>query len=187
MTPPRRIASGLAGRTGHMASVLATLLATLLAGLTCGACVNDGQGPREQPRPLPKQPATLVATRLVFSVGVFSTDADNNGRADTFDVSVYLFDENYQYAIAVPGTLIFTLADKNGKTLARWTFEPERSAKLVKQLPPGWGYSIQLSLLDVGGDEFESQTAEFACEFVPSNGPAVRSRNRPAVQIGKIR
>ncbi len=165
------------------ASVMALLLALQ------GGCVTEGPPPREAPRDLPQQPAHLKPDRLVFSVANFATDSDNNGYADTFDASVYLFSEGYQFALATPGSLSFTLTDRSGRLLARWTFDQERSAKMLTQLPPGWGYAVQLSLLDVGGDNLQRQTAELSCEFVPAagGGAAVQSRGRPTVQIGRLR
>lgn len=160
----------------------------LMAGALCGyGCVTSGPEPREAPRPIPEQPAGVVPSRMVFSVGSFVTDSDGNGRADTFDVSVYLFAANYPIAVAVPGTLVFTMSDRAGKLLARWTFEPEKTAKMIKQFLPGWGYSLQLSLLDVGGDKFEPQTAELSCEFVPLTGAVIRPAGATRVQLGRLR
>jgi hypothetical protein len=129
----------------------------------------------------------MKADRLVFSVANFATDSDNNGYADTFEASVYLFAEGYQFALATPGSLVFTLADRSGRALARWTFTQDQTAKMLRQLPPGWGYAVRLSLLDVGGDNLQRQTAEISCEFIPANGAAVQSRGRPTVQVGRLR
>jgi len=163
------------------------LLASALTLFGSGGCVTEGPPPREKPRDLPAQPEGLKPDRVVFSVGNFATDSDNNGYADTFEVSVYLFAEGYQFALATPGSLSFTLSDKAGAPIARWTFDSDRTAKMLKQLPPGWGYALQLSLLDVGGDNLPRQSAEISCEFLPLNGQSVKSRGRPTVQLGKLR
>ncbi|MGD9688975.1 MAG: hypothetical protein AB7K52_01525 [Phycisphaerales bacterium] len=162
-------------------------IALACAVMSSASCVTEGPPPRDPPRPIPAQPEGIQATAMSFNVGTYTTDDDGNGFVDTFDATVYLFNEQYAFALSLPGSLRFTLADREGRPLARWTFDETQAAALRRDLPPGPGYLVRLSLLNVGGDSFEKGVAELSCEFVPANGLVVRSKGARPVRIGNVR
>lgn len=162
-------------------------VAALGMSVCAGGCVTEGPAPRDPPTPIPAQPEGLRPTLMSFSVGRYDHDEDGNGYLDSFDATVYLFTESYPYSLSIPGSLSFTLSDKRGQVLARWTYSEAKAATLLKPQPPGMGYLVRLSLLEVGSDTFEPQMAELSCEFVPSNGTPVRSKGGRAVRIGRVK
>ena len=158
----------------------------LLGAAALPGCVSEGPPPRAEPQDLPQQPVNLQPSRMAFYVSNQVLDSDNNGYADQINAAVYIFADNYPIAIAVPGSLRFTLSDRAGKVLAQWSFDKEQTAMLAQRLPPGPGYVLRLSLADVGSDKLESQTAEISGDFTPESGAPLRAKGTE-LRVGRLR
>lgn len=171
---------------GRRALVPAACLALCVGA---GGCVYDDDRPPPRPAPRPlniAEPPGLEVEHIVLSTDQFAVDSDGNGFADSFRVYVYLFPDETVYPKPVhrSGSMLFTLTDQDGKTLAEWVLGPGQLAEAQDPTLPLKGYSAKLSLLDAGSDRLNITQADLTCRFIPEGGQAVRARGLTTVTIG---
>lgn len=160
-----------------------------VCGLLLNGCVYDDDRPPPKPPPKPlkmDEPAGLTVEHIVLSTDQFAMDSDGNGYADSFRVYVYMFPDEtvYPKPIHRPGSMLFSLSDADGKTLAEWVLGPADLEQSIDPTLPLRGYSAKLSLLDAGSDELDILQADLTCRFIPEGGQAVRARGLTTVSIG---
>ncbi|MCA9280720.1 MAG: hypothetical protein KDA30_01620 [Phycisphaerales bacterium] len=171
------------GIAGCLACAI-TLAFPLMSG-----CVYDDDRPPPKPAPKPikmDEPAGLTVEHIVLSTDQFAVDSDGNGFADSFRVYVYLFPDEkvYPKPIHQSGSMLFSLTDRDGKTLAEWVLGPEELEHSIDGTLPLKGYSTKLNLLDAGSDRLGITQADLTCRFIPEGGQAVRARGLTTVSIG---
>lgn len=141
-----------------------------------------------------RQPAWVAPTRVLLAIQL-PEDRDGNGYLDTIGTSVYLFDERYPLAVAVPGSFVFTLTTREGALIGAWEMSEAETAAAVRRLRPGPGYQFLLDVRKFGSDQRDSQPVELVVEFVPkSPGPAgpdgapakpVRGSSATSLRLGR--
>ncbi|MDI1290913.1 MAG: hypothetical protein PSX37_13310, partial [bacterium] len=152
--------------------------------LLLASCVTERKGNQPQAGP---QPQTVVVGK-VWIAATPPQDTDVNGYFDTVDLTIYLFGHNYPASLIIPGEFKFDLVSKsapNDKPFATWSVSKEAAAASTGSSAVGPFYSIRLSLLDRGGDNFPDQTADIVAVFTPTAGAPVREV--VTVRIGKLR
>jgi hypothetical protein len=161
-----------------------------LSVMLCGGCVTDGPAPEPRPQPrVVREPPGLTPESIVLSAEPFPIDTDDNGFADTFRVSAFLFPDPRKHPLPIhaDGTFIFTLTDENEQRVARWELgQTEVDRARVRPLV-GPGHLFVLSLLDVTTDRISSLRGNLTCEFIPEGGAkedAIRARGTATLRIG---
>jgi len=150
-------------------------LATILAG-----CVSGGAK-------APATPASVAPAKLAPIAGDF-TDTDANRYRDSTRVIVYVYAESDRYPIPMKpeGSFEFRLENPDGKTIATWTFDRDKTRAAAHQLAPGPGFVFDLSLLDLGSDRIEDSEAELLVTFKPVDGPVLRARPSAPLLVGPL-
>ncbi len=161
----------------------------LLAGVG-GGCVADnagGRGSRTAQRP---PPPDARAERVVPVVSGQFVDTDGNGYRDSNQVIIYVFTGGgYAIPIEADGAFEFTLTDRGGRPIRRWTFTRDEATQRRARLPAGPGFVFTLSLLaGEGGDTVNEGEADLFGVFTPISGDLpIRFRTSAAVVIGRVR
>ena len=157
--------------------VFLTIPAVVLA-----ACAAEPTRRAERP-PADATPGVLAITATDF------VDTDSNKYRDTSTVVLYIFPESAQYQLPMKaeGTFEFALEDGEGRPIARWKIDENRSGEARRQLPPGPGYIFELSLFEFGSDQLTAPEAELVATFFPADGgPPLRSRTQSPLLIGSL-
>lgn len=161
---------------------------SLLALCAIGGCVTEGPArpERRKPRTIPEPPG-LEARTLLLNATPFPVDADGDGFADTFTVSVFLFppENRYPLPIFVEGTFEFTLLGEDDEVLAEWDFSGERVERAMVRPLTGPGYIFNLDINEVADDRIAQRNASLWCTFVPVEGDPVEVRGPTVVRIGR--
>ncbi len=175
--------------TRTRAPIAACLLLLAWWGVWGSGCVADnggGRGSRASQRP----PADARAERVVPVVSGQFVDTDGNAYRDTNQVIVYVFTGGgYAIPIEADGAFEFTLTDRAGRPIRRWTFTRDEAAQRRARLPAGPGFVFTLSLLSgEGGDTVSEGEADLFGVFTPLSGDLpIRFRTSAAVVIGRVR
>jgi hypothetical protein len=159
-------------------SALAVLAAAPFLFASCAA-EPSRRGARP---PADATPGVLAITATDF------IDTDSNKFRDTSTVVLYIFPESAQYQLPMraEGTFDFAL-ESQGKPLARWTMDEDRSGAARRQLPPGPGYVFELSLLELGSDRVNAPDAELIATFLPLDGSRpLRARTQSPLLLGSV-
>lgn len=121
----------------------------LLAGLVLccvSGCVTEG-GPAPKPRIGP-QPRDARADVLLLNISQAS-DTDGDTVPDMVSSSVHMFDERYQLPVSVPGTVTFTLYDRDAEeVINEWVFAgPELQRHLmIAQVGPVYRFRLRIPI-----------------------------------------
>lgn len=170
-----------------------TTLASMLAihSLFCVCFIASPGCVTENPRsrPVPPPPKDVRPNKLLLSVNKFGADSDGNGYIDSFDATVYLFDERYiNTSLAVPGRLTFRLTTVQGASIHEWALSEEATTAALKPEQAGPCYFVRLSLLERAlKDNLPSQTAEMSAWFSPARGEPIRSTGGIPLRIGPLK
>jgi len=155
--------------------------------LGAGGCVTEGTPPRPAPRPIEAQPSDIVPSVVDLAATRYARDSDKNGFADEVATTAFLFAPPHNTPLTIAGTFRFTMVKLDGTPHATWEFDAVKSAAAVEKLLPGPGYRFQLSLLEHGTDEFDSEDMQLRCIFTPTGGDPVQSRSPIRVTVGRLR
>ncbi len=128
------------------------------------------------------RPATLLLNATPFPI-----DADGNGYADTFTVSIFLFAPANQHPIPIhaDGVFEFTLTGRDKEILAEWTYEGERVERAKVRPLTGPGYNFDLDINEVASDRINMQNGSLRCTWIGTDGLSVPVRGPTIVRIGR--
>lgn len=160
------------------------LIAPMVLVLT--GCVTEGPPVRRKPRNIP-EPAGLMPARILLNAGPFPEDADGNGYADTFSISVFLFPAEDRHPIPIhsTGMFVFMLSTEGGEPIAEWRLEGREEERARVTLLPGPGYIFELNINDVASDRLLFRTASLRCSFIPVDGDPIDVRGPANVRVGR--
>ncbi len=163
---------------------LAMLVAAALLPLS-GCVTEGGPPPRQKPRVIP-EPSGLRADKIVLSATAFPEDVDDNGFADTFRVSVFLFPPENQHPLPIhaKGRFEFLLADQEGREIAYWDLGGDRVERAKVDLLTGPGYMFLLDINEVSSDRVGVTRGSLRCAFHPEVGPPIEVRGPASIRIG---
>jgi hypothetical protein len=175
-------------------SLLPVIAACALSGCqTTAVHTSDGRPMPPDPRPAPRTPTDAVPNAMAMRVGAKPLDTNNNGFPDLIEVESFLFAEPHPTPMFADGTFVFELflrgqaLSDDATPIARWVFtgkDLQRSRVLSDLFGPS--YRFNLSLFEVGGDEFPLTGADLTGRFEPGDGgDAVRCRGVRSIQIGR--
>lgn len=177
-----------------IASLLLAVGALALLGCqTTAVRTSDGRPMPPEPRPAPRTPQDAIPNAMAMRVGAKPLDTNNNGFPDLIEVESFLFAQPHPTPMYADGTFVFELflrgqaMAENATPIARWEFagdDLQRSRVLSDLFGPS--YRFNLSLFEVGGDEFPLTGADLTGRFELGDGAdVVRSRGVRSIQIGR--
>lgn len=154
-------------------------VAAAVAACSAG-CAGSGSRGAAADTPDTAKPGLIAMTVSDF------TDTNINGYRDSTSAAVYVYAHNYPIPMRVRGAFEFRLLSRDGRELAKWTFDEAQAAKVQYDLAPGPGFIFDLNLLAQGSDQLEENEGELVCTYLPAEGPSLRTRPSGPVQVGPL-
>lgn len=167
---------------GASACVIA-LAGGVAAGV--GGCVTEGPPARPKPRAIPAQPEGIMPEHMVL-LAEPPEDTDADGYFDTLRVVVSLFDEEYPFALRLPGTFVFTLRDADGRVLSEWRFDRSDAERALAASQAGPSYRFTLSARDAEDGQRDAPSAGLTGQFTPEGGTPVRAQRELGFRWGRV-
>ncbi|MBL8763992.1 MAG: hypothetical protein JNM07_06965 [Phycisphaerae bacterium] len=164
-------------------SFVLAVAAVFAAAVLVTGCVTEGPPPRDPPTPVPSQPDGIRATRMLPTVAQFAIDTNGNGLGDLIQPTIFLFNDQYAFPLALRGAFTFRLMTHHGRLLTTWEFDSAKAQAAVRMLNPGPGYVFELDMLKAGGEYPELASCDLFVTFAPQDGPAIQSRGPTTVTL----